>query len=119
MPSRIGSTRLGNSGGVVLVVRVEHDDGVRPGLERGVVAGLLVAAVAEVLAVDDHVEAEMAGDGDRVVPGYVVDQDDLRHDRVRNVAVGSFERLGGVVGRHDDDDALTGRRGQARAAGAG
>ncbi len=43
-------------GGVVLVVGVEHDDDVGTGREGRVVARLLVAAVASVLGVDDHVQ---------------------------------------------------------------
>ena len=52
---------------VVLVVGVEHHDDVGAGLERRVVARLLVAAVAPVLGVDDDVEAELAGDVDGLV----------------------------------------------------
>ena len=68
---------------VVLVVGVEHDDDVGAGRERRVVAGLLVAAVAEVLAVDDDVEPELAGDVDRLVARHVVDEDDPVDDVVR------------------------------------
>ena len=59
--------QLRDSGRVVLVVRVEHDDDVGAVGEGGLVAGLLVAAVAEVLLVDDHVEPELTRDVDGLV----------------------------------------------------
>ena len=92
---------------VVLVVGVEHHDDVGAGLERRVVARLLVAAVAPVLRVDDDVEAEVPGDVDGLVLRHVVDEDDLVDDVVRDVGVGALERQGRVVGGHDDDDALS------------
>ncbi len=67
---------------------------------------------------DDHVQTELAGDGDGVVPGDVVDEDDPGDDLVRDVVVGPLERLSGVVGGHDDDDPPAGglgRRGAATA----
>ena len=78
--------------GVVLVVGVEHHDDVGAGLQRRVVARLLVAAVAPVLGMDDHVEAELAGD----VDGLVLDTSSTRMIRsievVRDVGVGALER---------------------------
>ena len=56
-----GRDHLGDAGGVVLVVGVEHHDHVRARAQGAVVAGLLVAAVAEVLAVDEDLEAEQLG----------------------------------------------------------
>jgi hypothetical protein len=53
---------------------------------------------------DDHVEAQLAGDVDGLVVGHVVDQDDPAHDVVRDVGIGAFERQRRVVGGHDDDD---------------
>ena len=50
------------------------------------------------------VQAELSGDGDCVVPGDVVDEDDPVDDLVWDVAIGPLERLGGVVGGHDDYD---------------
>ena len=91
-------------GRVVLVVGVEHHDDVGAGLQRRVVARLLVAAVAPVLGVDDDVEAELAGDVDGLVARHVVDEDDLVDEVVRDVGVRPLERPRGVVGGHDDDD---------------
>ena len=54
-------------GRVVLVVGMEHHDDVGTGLQRRVVARLLVAAVAPVLGVDDDVETELPGDVDGLV----------------------------------------------------
>ena len=75
-----GGDQLGDAGGVVLVVGVEHDDHVGALGQGGVVAGLLVAAVAEVLAVDHHLEVQQLGHGHGVVAGQVVDQDDVVDD---------------------------------------
>jgi hypothetical protein len=49
--------QLGDPRRVVLVVRVEHHDDVGARCERRVIARLLIAAVAQVLAVDDDLEA--------------------------------------------------------------
>ena len=95
---------VGDPGRVVLVVGVEHHDDVGAPLERPVVAGLLVAAVAQVLAVDDDLEAELAGDLDGLVLRHVVDEDHVVDEVVRDVGVRPLERLGRVVGGHDDDD---------------
>ena len=70
---------------------MEHDDDVGAGRERRVVAGLLVAAVAEVLAVDDDVEPELPGDLDGLVAGHVVDEDDVVDQVVRDVGVRPLE----------------------------
>ena len=91
--------------GVVLVVGVEHDDHVGAPLERPVVARLLVAAVAQVLAVDDDLEAEPLRDLDGLVPRHVVHEDHVVDEVVRDVRVRALERPGGVVRGHDDDDA--------------
>ena len=71
---------------------MEHDHDIGAGREGRVVAGLLVAAVAPVLAVDDHVEPELPGDLDGLVARHVVDQDDPVDDVVRDVGVGPLER---------------------------
>jgi len=81
----------------------------RIGGQGGVVAGLLVAAVAEVLAVDDDLQVEQLGNGDGVVAGEVVDQDHVVDHTRRDVAVGADQRPGGVVGGHDHDDLRLGR----------
>ena len=87
----------------VLVVGMEHHDDVRPDLERLVVAGLLVAAVAFVLIVlDDIFDAQLLGHLDRVVAAAVVDQDDVVDDVERDLVVSLFQRLLRVVGGKDD-----------------
>jgi hypothetical protein len=90
---------------------MQHHDDVGAELEGAVVAGLLVAAVAEVLAMDDDLEAEPAGDVDGLVPGHVVDQDHVVDQVLRHVGVRPLERLGGVVRGHDDHDARRLRHG--------
>ena len=90
---------------VVLVVGVEHHHDVGAGREGRVVARLLVAAVAPVLAVDDHVQPELPGDVDGLVARHVVDEDDPVDQVVRDVGVRPLQRPGGVVGGHDDDHA--------------
>jgi hypothetical protein len=105
--------------GVVLVVRVEHDHDLGAGLERRVVAGLLVATVAPVLGVDDHVEPELAGDVHGLVRGDIVHEDDPVDQVVRDIGVRTLERPRGVVGRHDDHDVGAGRLGRLRHGGKG
>jgi hypothetical protein len=88
---------------VVLVVRVQHDDVVGTASERLPVAGLLVAAVAEVPRVDDDVDPQPAGDGDGVVAARVVDHHHLVEPPRGKLGDHPLESGGGVVGRHDDD----------------
>ena len=85
---------------------MEHDDDVGAVFQRLDIAGFLVAAVAPVLNVDDHLEAELARDVDGFVTTDVVDEDHPIDDAVGQVAVGLFEGLCRVVGRHDHHDAL-------------
>ena len=92
--------------------------------ERRSVTGLLVPAVAPVLAVDDDVEPELTGDVDGLVTRHVVDEDDPTHDVVRNVRIRPLERPRGVVGGHHDDDQwcrcrIAARRSHGRTGGVG
>ena len=104
--------------GVVLVVGVEHDHDVGARLQRRVVAGLLVAAVAAVLAVDDDLESEPLGDLHGLVARHVVDEDHPVDDVVGHVRVGPLQGEGRVVGGHDDHEAAArGRAGRRRPAG--
>ena len=88
---------------------MEHDDDVGTVLQGGGVARLLIPAVATILAMHDHVEAEVAGDFHGLVAGDVVDEDDAVDQVMRDVGIRAFERPRGVVGRHHDDDARVGR----------
>ena len=95
--------QVGDAGRVVLVVGVEHHHDLGAGRERGVVAGLLVAAVALVLIVDVDLEPDPMGDLDGLVMGHVVDQDHVVHDAARDVRVRALEGPRGVVRGHDHD----------------
>ena len=88
---------------VVLVVGVDHHHDVGAARQRLAVAGLLVAAVAEVALVLDHREAEPAGERHGAVAAAVVHQDDLVHRAGRDVRDGPLERGLGVVGGHHGD----------------
>jgi hypothetical protein len=57
-PARIRGDHVGDAGRVVLEVEVEHHHDVRVLCQGGVVARLLGTAVAEVLLVDEDLEAE-------------------------------------------------------------
>ena len=61
---------------------------------------------------DDHVQTEVDGDGDGVVLGDIIDEDDPVDQFTGDVAVGPLERLCGVVGRHDDNHPSAGRFGR-------
>ncbi len=88
---------------------MQHDDGVGTGRQGSVVAGLLVAAIAAVLPMDDDVQAEPFRDLDRRVRRNVVDQDDPADEVMRDIVVRALERRRRVVGRHDDDDTAAAR----------
>jgi hypothetical protein len=98
-------------GRVVLVVGMKHDHDVGARLERSVIAGLLVAAVAAVLAMDDHLEAEPPGNLHGLVARDIVDEDHPVDDVVGHVRVRPLEGEGRVVGGHDDHDATAQGRG--------
>ena len=98
----------GDQLGRVLVVRVDHDDDVRAVLQRQAIARFLVPAVAEVLhvRVDDRLRQRLR-QGGRLVRAGVVDDDDQIDDALRqHLLVRLQQRLGRVVGGHDDDDFL-------------
>ncbi len=97
----------GEQGRGVLIIRMHHDDHVGAGGEGGGVAGLLVAAVAEVALVHDDVGVlEGAGEGDGLVAAGVVHHDDaVHHAGGHDLVVGAAKGARGVVGGHDDDDA--------------
>ena len=103
-PSRIGWIICGHERRVVLVVGVDHDHHVGAAAQRFEVARLLVAAVAAVLDVDDHLEAEPLGDVDRLVVADVVDQDHFVDHVHGQPAVSRFQRPRGVVRGHDHHD---------------
>src|SRR4029079_13809494 len=69
-----------------------------------VVARLLVAAVATVLAMDDHLEPELSGDPDGLVTRHVVQEDVPVDELVRDGRVRPLERPRGVIRGHDDDE---------------
>ena len=83
---------------------MEHDHDVRSVAQRFHVAGLLVAAVAHVVRMADGLEVQALGELRRLVAREVVDDDDLVEVAFRDPAERVLERLGRVVGGHDDDD---------------
>ena len=90
----------------VLVVGVHHHHDVGAVVERELVAGLLVAAVAAVLRMHVHDHAvEPARQLHGVVLAGIVD-DDHQVDHVvgHDLAPGFLEGVLGVVGRHHHDD---------------
>src|SRR5262249_37874477 len=91
---------------VVLVIRVDHHYDVSPPGEGFAVAGLLVAAVASVLGVDDHRQSHRAGYLDGAVLAAVINEDHLIHRAGRDVGQCGGQSPLGVVGRHDGDHAL-------------
>ena len=101
--------------GRVLSVAVEHDHDVEAVLDGEVVAGLLVAAVAEVLGLADEGDGQvgdlLVAEADQVgrVLAVVVADDDLL-DVAPHVVRDPVERLGqgggGVVGHDQHPDAL-------------
>ena len=92
---------------IVLMVRMQHNDDIRPKLECFQITGLLVAAVAAILDVDHYRQAQGPRYINSLILTDIVDEDDIRDEILRNVRIGLFQRFGGVVGRQDNDDSRT------------
>ena len=91
-----------DDGRVVLPVRVQHHDDVRAHVERLPVTGLLVAAIAEVALMPDHVEPERGGDADSCVGARVIDQEDPIGLSLGNIRDDLDQRLRRPIrGQHD------------------
>ena len=73
-------------------------------VQRLAVAGLLITAIATVLAVTDDLDVELRCDLQRVVRTRIVDEDDLVVAAFRQSVVGFLERQCRIVGRHDYHD---------------
>ena len=95
--------QLGDQLRLVLAVGVQHDDDLRVALERLEIAGLLVAAVTDVVRMPDDAHSEPARDLERLIGGAVVDEDDLVHDVAWDRAHGELERLRRVQRGHHHD----------------
>ena len=95
-----GCNHLRYQGRIILVIRVQHDHDIRVTAQCLNVAALLVTAVPLVLHVDHHVQTKLSGNLDRVVLADVIDQDNLIHHFMWDVAVRLLQCLGRVVGRH-------------------
>ena len=87
-----------------MIVRVDHHDDLGAALERFAVAGLLVAAVAEVALVDDDRESQLLGQRHGAVLRAVVDQDHLVDRAFRDVLDRLLKGLFRVVRGHHHDD---------------
>src|SRR6266851_7228347 len=88
----------------VLVVGVDHHHDVRPAPQRLGVAGLLVPAVAAVLLVHHHVQAQLARHAHRLVIRLVVDEDDVVGHGAVDLRDRAAQCLLGVVRRHHHAD---------------
>ena len=79
---------------------MQHHHNVGAERQSRLVAGFLVAAVPFVPVVtDDMLDAEFFAHLHGAIVRTVVHQHHLIHDVERNLAVGLFEGVGGVVGR--------------------
>jgi len=90
--------RMRDDARVVLVVGVHHHHDVGTLLESVAVTGLLVAAVAFVLRVDDDRQAHLAGYLHGAILAAVVDQQDLVNAAFREVGQCGGQRTLRVVG---------------------
>ena len=84
---------------------MHHDHDIGAGGERFAVARLLIAPVAVITIVDQHAEAELAGETGGVVAAVIVDEN-FRVDQRGKLVDRSFERLRGVVRGHHHRNAL-------------
>src|SRR3954469_19789312 len=119
-PPSGGATILGRGAGEelgrVLAVAVQQHDDVEVLLDGPAVAGLLVAAVAEVAGVADHGDGQIGGallvletDGEGVVLTVVVTHQHLgdpRPERLGDAVEDVDEGRGRVVRHHEDPDLL-------------
>src|SRR4051794_19930204 len=83
---------------------MKHHHEVGPGLERLDITGLLVAAIALVLAVKNNAQPELARHLRSGVGGKIIDDNTLLNDAGRNFAKGLLQGPARIVGWHDDDD---------------
>jgi hypothetical protein len=88
-----------------LVVGVEHHHDARAALERLGVAGLLVSAVAAILLVHQHVQAQLVGHAHGLVGGAIVDEDEIVGHRPIDLGDGAPQGLLRVVCGHHHADA--------------
>ena len=85
---------------------MEHDDDVAPQRERLAIAGLLVGAVAKVLAMAKGLDPQLPRQGDGAVGAGVVDQDHVVDDIPRDLLPGLLQRLFRLVGGKDHGNRL-------------
>src|SRR5229473_4190598 len=67
------STQVGNDGGIVLPIRMQHHHNIGSHVERVAVARLLVAAVAKVSLVPDDIETQRCRHAHRRIGAGIVD----------------------------------------------
>src|ERR1700678_4271858 len=81
---------------------MHHDHDIRAARECLAIARLLVAAVAQILVMNEGDQAQFQREFGGAVLTAVINKDDLIDELVRQIAVGSFQSLRRVVRRHYD-----------------
>src|SRR5215831_4904681 len=66
--------------GIILIIRVKHDDNVCSGFERFSVACLLIGAVTQVLLMKNRRQTELLCDFNRVISATIVSQNNFVND---------------------------------------
>ena len=97
------TAQVGDDRRIVLTVRVQHDDDVGAHGQSLLVASLLVAAVAEVAAMANHVETQRSGDAYGCIGACIVDKEDAVGVALGDVADDLDESLCRAIGGQDDN----------------
>ncbi len=86
---------------------MQHDDDVRAAAQRFAVTGFLVAAVAQILFVDEGSQAKFVGDLGGSVVAAVVHQNHFVDKVLGDLAISLFQRFRRVIRGHDHENAFT------------
>jgi hypothetical protein len=84
---------------VILIVRVNHHNDVRPVFQTIAVAGFLVTAVTAITVMDQNLQSHAAGQGHRSVGAPIIHEQDVVHATRRKVSQGGRQGLLRVISR--------------------
>ena len=93
-----------NNPGVILIVRMHHDDNPRPALQRQIIASFLIGSIAFVFGMGHHRKTKTLRDCDGIVLAPVITQNNFVRETLRDISNGPFQSFFGIISRHHDDD---------------
>ncbi len=86
---------------------MQHDDDVRATPQSFAIAGFLVAAISQILAMYEGGQPEFGSDFRGGVVAAVIHKNNFVHEVFGDFAIGLFKRLCGVIRRHHDENAFS------------